>query len=187
MNNSWTVLNEAIENYQSLGFKYIDTPWVVDPEIAKITCPEWGALEMIGDKCLVASAEQGFLQLQSEGKLDGTNYVSCGPCFRPGDEGRSEFHQPYFMKVELFVRCPNKDVAIFAAKELVTRARNFMHLDCKIVKLGDKEWDLELNGLEVGSYGARYHDLVGHWAYGTGVALPRLTQAIAHKEKKDEV
>ena len=183
----WALLSEAVDHYRRLGFKYVDTPWAVEPDIAGITCPEWGALDMIGDKALVASAEQGFLQLQADGKLDSANYVSCGPCFRPGDEGRSPYHKPYFMKVELFVRCIDESTAIFAAKELVTRARNFMNKDCKIVKLGDKEWDLELYGHEVGSYGARYHDLVGHWAYGTGLALPRFTQAVADLENRDEI
>ena len=42
----------------------------------------------------------------------------------------------------------------------------------------DEGYDLEINGIEVGSYGARYHAKIGWWAYGTGLAEPRYTTAM---------
>jgi hypothetical protein len=43
--------------------------------------------------------------------------------------------------------------------------------------------DIVINGIEVGSYGLRVLNLTGFiWIYGTGLALPRMTQAIKEFE-----
>lgn len=179
-NIDWQLVAEAIENYTRLGFIYVDTPWMVEAEVADITCPDRMYHDVVvnGGKSLVASAEQGFLQLKKDRKLTATNYVSAGPCFRIMDarENPDEYHQETFFKVELFCICDTESQAHFAARELATRARNFMTLDAEFVYT-DEGIDLELNGVEIGSYGARYHKDIGWWAYGTGLALPRLFHA----------
>ena len=115
-----------------------------------------------------------------EGLLDSVNYVSAGPCFRE-EPTYDDLHLPQFFKVELFVRCKDEHEGRFAANELLYRAKRFMQ-DQSTVPLSIVEegfgWDLELNGIEVGSYGYRCADGVGFWAYGTGIAEPRFSQAL---------
>jgi seryl-tRNA synthetase len=176
----WAILSEAVDFYREKGFQYIETPWMVSPEVSRITCPDEAYHDVIvqNGMTLVASAEQGFLQLEIDGKLTGTSYVSCGPCFRIRDarENQDGLHFPSFMKVELYIRCSTEVDALVSARWLVDVAREFMGHSTKVVDYDDS-WDLELNGVEVGSYGARKHgDII--WAYGTGVALPRYTQAV---------
>lgn len=48
-------------------------------------------------------------------------------------------------------------------------------------------WDVEVDGVEVGSYGhneLRDGDAPFVWVYGTGLAEPRLSQAIARLKKE---
>lgn len=183
---NWRRLAAAIEFYQALGFHYVETPWKVDPASARVTCPPNGHIEMVDDLALVASAEQGFIDLERYSLLpDYVNFVSCTPCFRQIDAGRSKYHHPYFMKVELYVRLNEDDEAPAAAWELVHRASRFMKEhgaeDIRAVHLDDGSVDLEINGIEVGSYGYREHPEIGRWAYGTGLAEPRFTQALESK------
>lgn len=176
----WRMIANAVEHYTNRGFEYIDTPWIVSPEASRITCPNEAYHDVIvqNGMTLVASAEQGFLQLEMDGKLTGKRYVTCGPCFRIRDarENQDGLHLPTFMKVELYVRCDTEVDALVEARNLVEVARGYMADEVKIVNYDDS-WDLELNGIEVGSYGARRHgDII--WAYGTGLALPRYIQAM---------
>jgi len=177
----WVLIGEAVAHYSRLGFEYIETPWMVSKEAAGITCPDQNYHDVISrnNRVLVASAEQGFLQLDLDGKLQGEKYVSCGPCFRISDaeENKDGFHQETFFKVELYVRCDNFDQAVEVAQQLATTAVQFMGYSAQIVPMGPTSWDIEYDGIEVGSYGAReYKNLC--WAYGTGIALPRWTQAV---------
>lgn len=185
-NINWTRIAEAVENYRSLGFKYVETPWIVSREAALLTCPHERYLDHADNHgVLAASAEQGFLQLAMDGELDSVNYVSSGPCFRIKDtlEHADRYHKLYFMKVELFSRCRDESEAVHAYKEMMGSAINFMRNyldgqqspDARQTRDG---WDLELNQIEVGSYGYRYDDRVGWWAYGTGIAEPRFSQAL---------
>jgi len=41
-----------------------------------------------------------------------------------------------------------------------------------------ESFDIEIDGVEYGSYGLRYHEDIGVWVYGTGVALPRFQQIL---------
>lgn len=183
---NWALLGEAVEFYKSYGFSQIETPWYIDVNTINITCDNPQAIVSVDTndeaycptyKGLVGSAEQGFLQLAKDGELPHVNYVSCGPCFRL--EEFDELHQPQFMKVELFSRCENEQIALSAAKQLLYTSFKFMCLkhECHIVDTDDG-YDIEINGIEVGSYGARHHKDIGWWAYGTGIAEPRFTLAI---------
>lgn len=186
MTIDWSLLGRAVEYFGDLGFEYVDTPWMVDADIAAITCPSERYFDRVetNGKILVASAEQGFLQMELEGNLSGVNYISVGPCFRIQDahENPDGFHQETFAKAELYVRCKSIEQATEIGKELAIKARNFLTLDAEIVKQSKTSWDLELNGIEIGSYGGRaYNDIC--WAYGTAVALPRYTQAQSAPER----
>lgn len=126
---------------------------------------------------LVGSAEQGFLQLVLDDKLEDryATYMSDGPCFRPLDEGRSPYHHGYFYKLELFcLDCEDRWAPFLET------AREFFqaHTDKKVKTVRTEEgFDLEIDGIEVGSYGRR---MVGplDWSYGTGLALPRFSQVV---------
>jgi hypothetical protein len=181
---NWVRLGEAVEFYKAHGFEYIDTPWYVDYQTVRVTCPVASKIMVVDNnteeyynnvKALVGSAEQGFMQMALDGKLPNVNYVSCGPCFR--DDVVDKLHQKTFMKVELFSRCNSKSEAKMAAKELRNRAKSFMNHEPTVVK-NKHGWDLELNGIEVGSYGGHYYEGIGWWAYGTGLAEPRYTLAL---------
>ena len=190
-NINWSRIARAVERYTSLGFKYIETPWHVDKDAAMITCPSESFLvntDRVWQKpnlrqapqSLVGSAEQGFLQLAQNGQLNGVNYISAGPCFRE-EPVYDELHHPQFFKVEMFVLCKDDSEAQWVSKELLYKAKIFMQEEAgtsvSIVDEGHG-WDLELNGIELGSYGYRCADGVGWWAYGTGVAEPRFSQAL---------
>lgn len=191
-NINWDIIAKAVSYYQSLGFKYIETPWHVDHEVAMVTCPHTNNLidvdrarvknnnRMI-KQSLVGSAEQGFLQLLQNGELDAVNYVSAGPCFRR-EHVYDDLHQPQFFKVEVFVKCSDSKQAQFAANELIFKAKKFMQDQSgqaiEVVDSGHG-WDLELNGVELGSYGYRCAQGYGCWAYGTGVAEPRFSTVVS--------
>jgi hypothetical protein len=92
--------------------------------------------------------------------------------------------QGCFMKVELYINTPNGP----HFERIIADAKAFFeHIGADRVKeaaLDDGTFDLILNGIEIGSYGARafHHPVHGrtiHWSYGTGIAVPRFTLARA--------
>ena len=56
-----------------------------------------------------------------------------------------------------------------------------LHVPVDLVKTdderSDESYDIESNGIELGSYGIRQHENIT-WVYGTGLAEPRLSIAI---------
>lgn len=165
----WISLSRAVEYYNGLGYQYIDVPWMVEHETSAITCPA-GYEIMTDHGALVGSAEQGFLQLIKDEKLDYGTYMSVSPCFR--NEVADATHQPYFMKLELFQYADAKLKTDLIPRmwRMVDDAKNFM--GGNHVQYDDLSVDLELNGVEVGSYGVRMYDTY-KWVFGTGLALPR--------------
>lgn len=195
----WGLLARAVAFYQAQGFKYVEMPWAVSPESVAITCPDptfTGAVEGLGS--LVGSAEQAFLHMDLAGKLGKGRFVALTPCFRLGDYD-DDLHHPYFMKVELYVN-DAQGLEAMVDGEVQGSMDNgpllsYLHMLSIVGQfnrsvLGDDEiegvhgvetsegCDVELNGIEIGSYGIRNHN--GHvWVYGTGVAEPRFSQARA--------
>jgi hypothetical protein len=130
---------------------------------------------------LVGSAEQGFIQLMLDGKIQPGSYCSAGPCFRD-EPVVDELHRHCFFKLELIKIYDAKEVPqLLDAWKMAYMVRD-THVDLywlskksqerlRVVKT-EQGYDLELAGIEVGSYGLRDH--AGHrWLYGTGLALPR--------------
>ncbi len=110
--------------------------------------------------------------------------MSVGPCFRPQDSEKP-YHQGQFFKIELInILSPGTDISNKwkVACNLVETAREVMKREVPSDRLimivrTNEGFDLELNGLEIGSYGARsFKGLT--WEYGTGLAEPRFTQAL---------
>lgn len=179
----FSLIAEAQAYYASEGFVNTPVPWVVGSEAYEETKPaDVAAYRTLGG-FLVASAEQAFLHLMLEGQELGRAQATT-PCFR--DEAHDEIHAPYFLKTELIV---GDEASERALGEVVEVARGFfsLYLPTRVQPFEDGTFDLVCytTGLELGSYGIRRHRGLA-WVYGTGVALPRLTQAIAMLEEPHE-
>ncbi len=178
---NWTLIADGVKYYNNHGFDYLETPWVTPVSTLMITCPrEENVFAVTGHGGLVGSAEQGFLDMALNQRINtDRGYVSAGPCFR--NEEIDRLHQPQFFKVELFYHTRHQERAAEQAKLMLNTAYGFMLLrspDARPVVVDEGfGWDININGIEVGSYGYRYHERLGFWAYGTGVAEPRFSQA----------
>jgi seryl-tRNA synthetase len=174
----WDLIAEAMEFYTGEGFTPVETPWIASAKAVAITCPR-GLVPMMvpGLGALVGSAEQGFLDMELKGALPKGRFISCGPCFR--DEAVDALHQKTFFKVELYQNAKVTDISL---EQMINQAKGFFesHLNAGPVVRETTEfgYDLTLNGVEIGSYGIRHTRDVS-WIYGTGLALPRFTQALA--------
>jgi hypothetical protein len=180
----------ALMVYKGFGYQYVEVPWIANPGICGITAPpgtnrinvekiqlqpnDLPRIEHYGE--LIASGEQGFLQIASELKQD-VNYVTATPCFRD-EPNPDEYHLPWFFKVELFrkVSYPHQ---IEPLNNMIAHARRCMGTWAPNLEI-TQDFDLRLNGIEVGSYGIRSHDGL-NWVFGTGLAEPRFTQALASR------
>lgn len=167
---AWQNISTAISHYINKGYSYQDVPWFVDSEINSITFPTRNSM--------VGSAEQGFLDLAIRQNLVSGPLCSCTPCYR--DETRiTPIHFQYFMKVELFELCSTVEQAQQCVEHISQCAFEFFQtmtdLSLTIVQTNIGH-DIELQGIEIGSYGWRQHeDII--WAYGTGLAEPRFSIA----------
>ena len=94
----YDLLNKAVKYFSKKGFKQVEVPWRVSKEAIDGTFDSRQSFKS-DDKFLVGSAEQGFLELQLQDKLKGTQFMSISPCFR--NEVEDYFHQQEFMKLEL--------------------------------------------------------------------------------------
>lgn len=174
---NYSYIAKAVEHYVEAGFKLIEVPWIVDPEITYYTCGNREKVYTTRGRDLIGSAEQGFISLQTAGKLDPGRYVSVSPCFRYGDSLIDEFHKEYFMKVELFSNLGviEDELDFMVLKALVL----FKKLGANnISRTGTFCFeDITINGIEVGSYGYRVINRV-YVTYGTGLAEPRFSMAL---------
>lgn len=171
----------AIEFYERKGFENIEVPWFLSEEAVNITRPKDARLFNTPAGYLPASAEQSFLQMLIDGKLPAGRYQALTPCFR--DDKTDEWHQNAFMKLELIDTTPDGDFGFI----LENAKMCFELLDMSVMQVKtvegsrEGELDLQINGIEVGSYGIRkYKDLT--WRYGTGLAEPRYSMAVKHKK-----
>jgi hypothetical protein len=174
---NWTILGDAIRAYTGMGYTYVEVPWAVPNKIVDMTVPHPDFAVRLSEKMdgtLVGSAEQSFMFLQKKDLLAPGRYVACSPCFR-NEPVVNDLRQPTFMKVELYcndVKPGTLDLMIDHAWSFFT-ANITRHDQLRIVDTHEG-FDIELNSVEIGSYGVRKIDGM-HWAYGTGVAEPRFS------------
>lgn len=202
----YIALGNAMSYYKSMGYEQIEVPWAVPLDDIMLTCPmptyATHAPDLAPNDYLVGSAEQGFLYLDRRGLLvKNKQYVACTPCFR--NDAADEWHQPYFMKIELYHAMPSeymhdadflvKGILENTLKSMIQIASNFFQRyepmlnllitqnvrSVKCVKT-DQGYDLEYDGIEFGSYGIR-KDIENNlcWIYGTGLAEPRFSKAVS--------
>lgn len=176
MNIDYKILSDAIEYYQSKGFKYENVSWIVSEYVSNITKPEISKNLPLFDGVLVASAEQSFLQKIYDDKLQKGSYVALTPCFR--DDVVDYLHQQYFMKVELI---ETLDTTKSRLNDIISICQNFFnqYVNTEIKITGNLTYDIidSKTKTELGSYGIRNHS-IGSWIYATGVAEPRLSRVI---------
>lgn len=182
-------ISAAVAHYRSYGFEPIDAPWLVSKKIAEITKPADRPHYLIRregsdmEKSFVASGEQSFLYLINKGHLPGYGkFQTVTPCIRP--DTFDSYHTKYFMKNEL-IWYNVKGIANYGQPWLDEMLRLSMTLfsnlvgsnyydKLKVVQQSEHSYDIELDGVEIGSYGFRSTDFVS-WVYGTGIAEPRFS------------
>lgn len=172
----WGRLAEAVRFYEARGYARREVPWFVPRDIQEITCPfPQNIMSVAGLGCLVGSAEQAFLALALAGDIVPGRYLALTPCFR--DEPEDVTHTKTFMKVELFA-CGPEDQMWAEAERMRDDALAFMTGAGRLPDTVETPagWDLEICGVEVGSYGTRRARGLT-WAYGTGLAEPRFSYA----------
>ena len=169
-------LFDSLEYFKSNNFKYVDLDWIVDEYVSNITKPSDRKNFYINDKVLVASAEQSFLELIINNKLEYGRYCGITPCFR--DEIVDYLHNNFFMKVELI---DTMNTTIKSLNEIIDICLNNFnkYLPCEILQIDDITFDIidSKNKIELGSYGIRMYNNFS-WIYATGLAEPRLTNVI---------
>jgi aspartyl/asparaginyl-tRNA synthetase len=188
----------AVRHYGGAGFKYIEVPWLISRESMMITAPPGVRLFDTFAGSLVASGEQSFLEIRKE-LLKANSwpalYQCVTPCFR--DEPiKDDLHLLNFMKCELIAinwrtfedkeKVP-KELLNCVIRNALDFFRIYAYEDSDKLELVESpmpnsvvNYDINIRGVEVGSYGYRYTDDFA-WVYGTGVAEPRLTQVLRGK------
>ena len=176
----FNLIDKSIKFYETNGFVRIEAPWTVTKDVSDITKPadrkDFTIKEK--DKVLVGSGEQSFLYLILKGFLAPGKYQTVTPCFR--DESFDLTHTKYFIKNELIITNNTSQAAL---DNLVKCAKEFFSTivpDKKlleVIKLGAARYDIEYDGIELGSYGIRDTQFT-KYIYGTGIAEPRTTTAI---------
>jgi seryl-tRNA synthetase len=180
---NWKLLVDALEFYKGQGFNEIPVDWHVPQASHNVTCSDPARMFHLKDYgVLVGSAEQAFIDMQLDGRLPQGRFVALTPCFRDEGAARDDLHALYFMKVELYSTLPDA-VEHSERHHLCLHARNFMEtrasLPIRSVPTEDGV-DLEINGIEVGSYSRRSFGGIS-WTCGTGLAEPRFSMAISRK------
>ncbi|MEL7338964.1 MAG: hypothetical protein AAGM67_00655 [Bacteroidota bacterium] len=191
---NYNLLVDALSYYRQKGYKEIEVPWVVPGYIADLTKPPEGSSHKIltnngtDHGSFIASAEQGLIDLMLRGCLqENKPYMTVSPCLRLGDT-KGPYHFQEFMKLELF------SFGYSQSKDHMACARVFMENQLDFLReIRVETYDVSPNQVdlyfrfkghmvELGSYGRReilYKDKEYTIQYGTGLALPRLSQCIA--------
>ena len=179
----WHLLSSALNYYETLGYKQIETPWAVPEQICASTKPHDDQSFVLDNAKfegqpheLVGSAEQGFRYLITTGAIAPGKYCSISPCFRVDDY--DALHVPWFMKLELCHIIEEGHDLQLALNNMIQQCERYFNevgVTCHVVEIDDA-FDIGVNGIEVGSYGIRIVDGT-QYIYGTGLALPRFSIA----------
>lgn len=175
----YELLDKASKYYADLGYERIEVPWMVTPEVDRITKPrEVESLEVKQKgKNLIASGEQGFLYLMLKGYLPKGKYQTITPCFR--DDSYDFTHSKVFMKLELI---DTLNYGQLAVDRLVKDANDLFNSIFKYPEHFNTTnianiTDINYHEVELGSYGCREHQHL-KWVFGTGLAEPRTSRLL---------
>lgn len=151
-------LASAIGYFQSRGFISVDVPYEVDQDIQRLTAPDKTFPSVPFDR-YVGSAEQSFLTMRHLP----ARCMALTPCVRV-EEKYDHIHLPVFIKLEL----RSTDLPWRSIRDMCYELYSSWGHNPQCVG-----GDIEINGVEVGSYGERLG-----YAFGTGLAEPRFGRAI---------
>lgn len=173
-------ISDAIEHYNSYGYKNVEVPWIVSRDSVLATLPDWAVPHGLdnGTEALVGSAEQAFIELYMQGRLPLGKFQTTTPCFRY--DQLTHLHSRHFMKTELI---DTENTTPESLHAMITAAIRFFQSSGGAIPTvaqleKDECYDINIENVEVGSYGIRsYRGLT--WVYGTGLAEPRFTKALA--------
>lgn len=173
----YKLINDSIEYYENIGFKRIETPWLVTEAVDSITRPKdvEPFIVQAKKKNLIASGEQAFLYLYLKGYLPKGTFQTVTPCFR--NDSFDFTHTKYFIKNELI---KTDKVDKYSLEKIVSDAEYFFNSVLPIkthVLKTDYGFDIMLDDFELGSYGIRECDFLT-WIYGTACAEPRTSKLI---------
>lgn len=182
---NYQILNESIDYYSSMGFKRIESPWMVDKGVSDITKPvEFPDFTVKEEgKCLVASGEQSFLDLYNKGLLPKGRFQTITPCFRK--DKVDEWHLESFIKNELIIT--DFSVNQKELEKTINIAADFFlkYIPEGFIRVVATKEGFDINyfnakerlNIELGSYGIRECSFL-KWIYATGCAEPRLSRVI---------
>lgn len=176
---NYEILNKSISYYQINNFNRIETPWIVSDYVNCITKPDYipSLYVNTNTRALIASGEQAFLQLYLLEQLPKGQFQTVTPCFR--DEQEDFTHQKYFIKNELIktnnISNDELDKLVDICYKFFSNYINDKNL-LNVIKTSEG-YDIELNKIEIGSYGIRECEFLS-WIYGTGVAEPRFSKLV---------
>lgn len=179
---SWRRIASALDFYARNGYEFVSVPWHVPQSVAAVTCgTEERMFHLREYGVLVGSAEQSFIGSQIDGNLRRGRFVGVSPCFRNEGADRDSLHDLYFMKVELYStlegrRDEDRELAEVARAFLLSQIPDGRPVDIDLVTTTEG-FDLEIGGIEVGSYSCRAHGKTS-WTCGTGLAEPRFSMAV---------
>lgn len=177
---NYELIARSINYYKDLGYRQVEAPWLIHESASKHTKPT-GSMEFVvndgkSDTVLPASGEQSFIHMSMTGELEVGKYQTVTPCFR--DDIPDELHQTQFIKNELIIVDPAADdldnMVHDATKLFGELFREPIH-----VQQTDIGFDIEYNGMELGSYGYRTLPNGVPYIYGTGLAEPRTSILLA--------
>lgn len=179
-------LGQVMTLWQSAGAKLIPLPWIASQEAVDATrpperSPNTDIQTPFG--FLVASGEQAFMDMAST-LQEKQIYIGWTPCFRH-EPSFDATHHYYFMKAEAFVRCsPSqaslevdrvRHIAMLGFETLLRLSNQTARLEFRQTSRG--AYDIECNGIEVGSYGVRIYK--GEtYVFGTALAEPRWSETL---------
>ncbi len=174
-----TLIYSAMKFFKDKGYRFITVPMLVDEDIVRLTLPKGRNPKFHNDKCYVGSAEQSIYQMIKDGKDLPPKILAITPCQRE-EEVLDELHQEIFLKIEL--ACTDNTMTYRGIANDVIDFYDTLTEHAVMVNFEDFDdtCDIEVNGIEVGSYGRREYK--GRTInFGTGLALPRFTDAINMK------
>lgn len=179
---SSNILYSAMSYFKSKGYKFITVPLLVDKDVSDFTLPKGKTAEKhCNEKVYVGSAEQSIYQMIKDGYDFPEKVLAITPCQR-NEESLDDLHLKMFLKIELITFGSNNSHV-----DILNDVKSFYSTvydgEIKVVEIEDGTRDLEINDIEVGSYGTRNY--MGRTVnYGTGLALPRFQQAINHSSEQ---
>lgn len=178
---NYGLISKSQDYYGRLGYEKLEVPCLVEEDYINATFSTYMEYpyKIKDGRCLVGSAEQSFIKLMIEENLIG-KYQAVTPCFRADEI--DELHQEYFIKNELFIRLERDEEYELILEIMLKDASRFFNCisssKCDIIQTDKDSFDININGIEVGSYGIRTLFTNGKeykWIYGTGLAEPRFS------------